>query len=668
MVPCFAVMAWTLPTLAQDEFDSEFDEVEVPAGETERPPDPGSATQVDDGFAPASPPNDVDGTEREDAFTGESETFEPAPRPEADSSSATRTERPGRPQERQRFQLHNSYFGPTGGLFAVDARTSRADSFRLQLLARYYSGSDFLVQGDSHELIGGAVSMSWGLLDWLEIFGSLDSYSNSNNREDPSLIQVIGDVRVGAKVGFSVLPWLSVGGDAALFVPTSSELDPSFSGVGGRFRANATADFRNYEEGTVPLIVRLNAGYDLDNSANVIEDIERARYDALDAPRIREDETRNLVTAVERFSLGVNRTDFVRLAIGLEAPFEPIDDLVIAPLAEYLVGIPVNRQGFDCPFIPAFSGSSRPPAGEDGCLDRTGLDAIPMDLILGVRVLPPLEGLSALLAVEIGITGTDPEDQVRELAGNAPWTLYLGAGFAFDVRSTPAPIEFEITEREERGAPPPAGRIAGRVVDDETNQPVPNARVHYIASGESDQLTDAAGVFHSAPLDPGTVVSMEVTAPDYEPGQCEGTVPESGGDVDLSCGLSAVLAPVIVEEGEVVVLEKINFAFDSAEILPSSFGLLDSIAETLQEHREIELIEVQGHTDDQGSERYNQRLSEQRAASVERALLQRGIDEERLQSRGFGLSQPIVPNDSEENRGKNRRVQFIILRRADLEP
>jgi len=72
-------------------------------------------------------------------------------------------------------------------------------------------------------------------------------------------------------------------------------------------------------------------------------------------------------------------------------------------------------------------------------------------------------------------------------------------------------------------------------------------------------------------------------------------------------------------------------------------------------------LEVQGHTDNIGEIDYNQDLSERRAEAVRQALLERGVEANRLRSRGFGESQPIAPNDTEEGRAKNRRTQFVII-------
>ena len=70
-------------------------------------------------------------------------------------------------------------------------------------------------------------------------------------------------------------------------------------------------------------------------------------------------------------------------------------------------------------------------------------------------------------------------------------------------------------------------------------------------------------------------------------------------------------------------------------------------------------IEVQGHTDNVGQAAYNQKLSQQRADSVKAYLVRKGVEGSRLVAKGYGMTQPLVPNTTAPNRALNRRVQFI---------
>ncbi len=104
----------------------------------------------------------------------------------------------------------------------------------------------------------------------------------------------------------------------------------------------------------------------------------------------------------------------------------------------------------------------------------------------------------------------------------------------------------------------------------------------------------------------------------------------------------------------------ILFDFDKATLRPEAIPIIEELAELLRRYPRIRL-EVQGHTDNIGTPEYNQRLSEARAQAVVEALVERGIDRRRLRPRGFGMTMPIAPNDTEENRQKNRRTVFKII-------
>ena len=104
----------------------------------------------------------------------------------------------------------------------------------------------------------------------------------------------------------------------------------------------------------------------------------------------------------------------------------------------------------------------------------------------------------------------------------------------------------------------------------------------------------------------------------------------------------------------------INFDFDSAEIRPESYPLLDEFGKALKFGLAGGVFMVAGHTDSQGSESYNQDLSERRANSVANYLMVRhGIKSNRLIMKGYGETKPIASNDSEKGQSVNRRVEFI---------
>ncbi|UVO52314.1 OmpA family protein [Sphingomonas sp. SUN019] len=104
----------------------------------------------------------------------------------------------------------------------------------------------------------------------------------------------------------------------------------------------------------------------------------------------------------------------------------------------------------------------------------------------------------------------------------------------------------------------------------------------------------------------------------------------------------------------------INFAYDSATVAPQFQRTLDQVAGVLGEYNRT-YIDVYGHTDSTGSDAYNQSLSERRAGSVASYLSSRGVQSARIGTRGFGETQPIASNETEDGRAENRRVEIKIV-------
>ncbi len=121
---------------------------------------------------------------------------------------------------------------------------------------------------------------------------------------------------------------------------------------------------------------------------------------------------------------------------------------------------------------------------------------------------------------------------------------------------------------------------------------------------------------------------------------------------------------VRVTAGKIEIFEKVYFETNKAIIKPESYPILDAVAATLKGHPEIKLVEIQGHTDERNSDEYNMRLSQDRAEAVRQYLMDKGVEPARLIARGYGESRPIDPRHNAEAWAKNRRVEFVILKRS----
>ncbi len=116
-----------------------------------------------------------------------------------------------------------------------------------------------------------------------------------------------------------------------------------------------------------------------------------------------------------------------------------------------------------------------------------------------------------------------------------------------------------------------------------------------------------------------------------------------------------------VKEGLLIPLKNIFFDLDKAELLPRSYKELYKLLKLMRTNPSM-VIEVRGHTDNQGQENYNHHLSIERAKAVVAYLREGGISVERTLFKGFGDSQPISDNGTIEGRQLNRRVEFLILK------
>ena len=126
------------------------------------------------------------------------------------------------------------------------------------------------------------------------------------------------------------------------------------------------------------------------------------------------------------------------------------------------------------------------------------------------------------------------------------------------------------------------------------------------------------------------------------------------------------LVPEAPKVDEKFVIENVYYDFNKADLKPESYPALDEVVRMLNTYPNM-AIELGAHTDSKGSDTYNMKLSEARAQSVVKYLVEKGISAERLVAKGYGEAMPIAPNeidgkDNPEGREKNRRTEFKVLK------
>jgi outer membrane protein OmpA-like peptidoglycan-associated protein len=123
---------------------------------------------------------------------------------------------------------------------------------------------------------------------------------------------------------------------------------------------------------------------------------------------------------------------------------------------------------------------------------------------------------------------------------------------------------------------------------------------------------------------------------------------------------------VEVTQDKLNITEKIQFDVDKTTIKSESHGLLDEIVSVIKENSFIKKISIEGHTDSDGGDKYNLKLSDGRAKAVMAYLVEHGIDADRLTAKGFGESKPMADNATADGKEKNRRVEFLITEQKEI--
>jgi outer membrane protein OmpA-like peptidoglycan-associated protein len=211
---------------------------------------------------------------------------------------------------------------------------------------------------------------------------------------------------------------------------------------------------------------------------------------------------------------------------------------------------------------------------------------------------------------------------------------------------------------EEHHKPDPVVLVRGNIYDIKTNKPI-DAFLEYheypVDTIHGEVHTDHESGTYSITFPYGDRYVVTAHAHGYVTSFDTLSLHHEGEYTEMM--INYYLTPIV--KGEKVVLKHVNFETNSAILQPESFVELDKVAKFLSENPEVKIL-IGGHTDNQGTPEKNLTLSDNRAKSVMNYLISKGINAERLQSKGFGQTQPMADNSSEENKHLNRRVEFTI--------
>ncbi|WP_437596526.1 carboxypeptidase regulatory-like domain-containing protein [Sorangium sp. So ce590] len=438
-------------------------------------------------------------------------------------------------------------WGSTGLLRTSYAGSGAPGTFRVSFLLDWFSTSGFLcdpaestlaghpitcgpdAQEDSASHVGAFFTLNATPLPFLEGYASIRTFANANDQGRPRLLQVLGDTTLGVKAFTppKIGKPFTFGGEAQLLLLNGTgDVGLAGGGTSAVFRGLATLDLRKPQGKGFPLRVNVNLGYKVDNSGKLVEEVEKERAKAFTDERDRQP-----ISRIERFGLGINRVDFFQTHLGVEVPLPKVQ-----PYLEYTLDIPVNRQGYECHTSRVSRGdvclglddfASPDPQSQGG----PGYAAAPSRLSLGVRVTPfekAFRGLSGHAAFDLGLSATSVF--IEEVAPQAPWTLYLGIGYAYDTKQKappPAPAP-QIIKEPPQLVPAPQSFVRGFV--HEQNRPdaaVADAIVTVDGAPQPPYATGPDGRFLTRHLEPGTY-TFNIRANGYKPGTCQATLPAGG--------------------------------------------------------------------------------------------------------------------------------------------
>lgn len=621
--------------------------------------------------------------------------------------------------------VQNSFSGPTGGIRVIDASSGPKGTFRLALNTEFFVVEDYFVPNDRAQHFAGNLSLSIAAARFLEVFASAEVTSAWDNSTSPRLVQRVADTLIGVKGYHWVRSWVAVGADASVLFPGGvGDMGDTFRATSFGFRFNATLDFRARERRNLPIIARFNAQYWFDNTGklgNAIEPeaplvpFQRFAY------RINEVDTVRLGAGVEvplragrvgvhpildwRWDLPVNRQGFrcstadlpvgdsclsdegvsawpMTLTLGVRLLTPPTglaftiaadvgltgtQDFVrqLAPNSPYNVIFGI-AYAIDARRTPSTAAPARP-----------SRSATRRGRIYGMVVDSYDE--SPIDSALVSVAGDEASAQVTDDGGRFVTFALPLAEVTLDVQHPDyQPARCVATfEGADVGSTDEAmtevtcvlepSTLAGTLrlhVIGKKGRSVPDLTI--VARGPTEErLTSDAEGRATVDLEAGAYV-VYVDDPRFLVVLEEVEVaPRSVTEVTIEVLRKPSRPRVVVRERQIVLRSQISFATGSNEILPNSEPLLLEVADALIRDPALQLVEIQGHTDNRGSRELNMKLSQSRAEAVRAWLIEHGVESDRLTAKGYGPLRPLVPNITAHNRARNRRVQFSILRRGE---
>lgn len=251
--------------------------------------------------------------------------------------------------------------------------------------------------------------------------------------------------------------------------------------------------------------------------------------------------------------------------------------------------------------------------------------------------------------------------EINTINWDAYYTIPASGEFAYLVSSNNSIGKTDVfmIKQSEDAKPNPVALIFGKVINAKTKEPVQAEIVYRLMSSDSvigKAMSDGQNGQYKIILPYNNAYSFYASKSGFYPISENINISNISEYIDLERDL--YLSPI--EKGDVIRLNNVFFDFDSAVLKEDSYFELKRLITVLQENPEM-IIQIGGHTDSDGSDEYNQRLSQNRVNAIIVYLINNQIDSHRLTAIGYGELKPIATNETEEGKARNRRVEFTII-------
>jgi outer membrane protein OmpA-like peptidoglycan-associated protein len=602
--------------------------------------------------------------------------------------------------------------GGTGLFRVTSAQTGEEMTFRLSMSGQFFSGQDIVRTNDETSRFVGTLGISATPLSWMEPYLILMARSSSNTFNNPEAVLAQGDTALGAKVVYPVAEGIHVGGDLRLiFMTGAGQTSFDFGATSARFSLLGTFDATDLAE-PLPLRAHVNLGFFADNSDQLLPEDESGRK--LVPSRV--DRFSQGVSAFSQITFGLGFevplayfTPSIEYSLGVLSGDEPAELCEAQPLAcpgeAGFGGNPQNLtigvKGMPLPGLIASLGVDIGLTSED--VQGVPVNA-PYNVMLGLTYAFDPRSREVLVEKEV-VVEKEKIVEVRPPAG-----VFNGKVVDADTGKPVKGVLIEYRNQEglsRQATDPktgewrsydltPGGEVEMRVSAPEyktkkmkrtpeegDNELVvrlkPVGKMGFVKASvvndQGDAVTGGSLVLtgpktYTIKLD-GKPVKQKVLVGEYTAAITTAGFLTAGRDIkveskqtiDVSLNLRPRPAEAIVSVGETRILMDGLLKFDDENtISESSEAKLEEVVAALLEHPEFSRVRVESHWDDSmRKEEDRVAVTQSRAKAVMDFLVKRGISVKRLESKGFGSEQPLVPNSGPRNRALNKRVEFAIV-------